>query len=368
LGGNLGRSLLPHVDHIRPGDWVVLELSSFQLTDLDRLQVSPQVAVITNFAPNHLDWHGTLDHYRWAKQTMLRWQTAEDIYAVNADDAEVSTWRGNGRRLDFSPVIDPQSSRVGCHGHAVCRVAVPMCHRHGHPEDGVTVAPDQALGEQAPLRSEDVASRLADVRNWLRLPGRHNLANALAAATAARAVGASWVAIQRGIETYEPLPHRLQLVGEERGRRFYNDSLATTPESTIVALEAFSQPIVLLAGGYDKGVDLSAMSRGIAEHTKAVALMGQTGPRLRELIASQPTRRTIVSEPLADFATAFEWAVAHSSPGDVVLLSPGCASYDWFRNFADRGDQFAELARTWMNRKAPSDRRSTSFPSRADCV
>jgi len=301
LGGNLGRSLLPLVDEIRADDWVVLELSSFQLTDLDRLQVSPHVAVITNFAPNHLDWHGTLEHYRWAKQTMLRWQTPDDSYVVNADDAEVATWTGRGRRLEF--------------------------------------------GERRGVNP----TFLADVRQWLRLPGRHNVMNALAAATAAMAVGAGRETIQRGLETYEPLPHRLQFVGEAAGRRFYNDSLATTPESTMVALEAFEQPIVLLAGGYDKHVDLGEMARAIAEHTKAVALMGQTGLRLHELITAEPHRSTLASDPLPDFRTAFDWAVAQSAPGDIVLLSPGCASYDWFRNFADRGEQFTRLARDWMS-------------------
>jgi UDP-N-acetylmuramoylalanine--D-glutamate ligase len=299
LGGNLGRSLLPRVDEIQPDDWVVLELSSFQLTDLDRLNVSPHVAVITNFSPNHLDWHGTVDHYRWAKQTMLRWQTAADCYVVNADDAEVATWRGTGQRVEFGGV-----------------------------------------GE----RSEDNWP----IKQWLRLPGRHNFANALAATAAALRVGATEEAIRRGLETYEPLPHRLQFVGEAAGRRFYNDSLATTPESTIVALDAFEQPIVLLAGGYDKRVDLSEMAGAVARQTKAVALMGQTASRLHEQIAATDNRCTVASEPLPDIATAFAWAVAQSLPGDVVLLSPGCASFDWFRNFADRGAQFTALAQEWI--------------------
>jgi UDP-N-acetylmuramoylalanine--D-glutamate ligase len=144
--------------------------------------------------------------------------------------------------------------------------------------------------------------------SWLKLPGRHNLANALAATCAAVRLGADADAVRQGLQNYTPLPHRLQWVGEFAGRTFYNDSLATTPESAEVALDAFSSPIVLLAGGYDKGVDLSHMAAAIAGRVKAVALMGQTAPQL--------------------------------------LLSPGCASYDWFRNFADRGAQFVEFVKS----------------------
>jgi UDP-N-acetylmuramoylalanine--D-glutamate ligase len=322
LGGNLGHSLLPRVDAIGPDDWVVLELSSFQLTDLDRLQVSPHGAVITNFSPNHLDWHGDVAHYRWAKQTIIRWQQPDDFYVVNGADPDVRTWRGPGRRLEFNLDDSPEAGPPG-------------------------TSPAARLGGSATHQESDFA---AAVRTWLRLPGRHNLMNALAAATAARAAGADWSAIRRGLETYEPLPHRLQLVGEGAGRRFYNDSLATTPESTQAALTAFTEPIVLLAGGYDKHVDLTAMARAIARQTKAVAVMGQTAAALRAAIAGDPQCRTIVSEPMPDFPSAFAWAVDHSAAGDVVVLSPGCASYDWFRNFADRGDQFTRLARDWIER------------------
>jgi UDP-N-acetylmuramoylalanine--D-glutamate ligase len=187
------------------------------------------------------------------------------------------------------------------------------------------------------------------IRPWLKQPGAHNLANALAAAEAAMAVGATLKHVRAGLETYQPLPHRLQFVGEAAGRTFYNDSLATTPESTLVALDAFSEPIVLLGGGYDKRVDLTAMAARIATKTKAVALMGQTATMLRDLIERQPRIATEYSQPLPDFVTAFQWATAHSKPGDVILLSPGCASYDWFRNFADRGEQFTRLVRDYQN-------------------
>lgn len=298
LGGNIGQSLLPDVAQIHGSDVVVLELSSFQLTDLDRLQVSPRVSVITNFSPNHLDWHPSLDHYRWAKQTILRYQTAHDVAVLNADDAEVRAWETMGSVRLFG------------------REATPDCPW--------------------------------PVADWVTLPGQHNVANGKAAVMAAAAWGATSEHMERGLRTYEALPHRLQFVGEAAGRRFYNDSLATTPESAIVGLEAFAEPVILLAGGYDKHVDLAAMATAIAQHAKAVALMGSTAGTLKSLIEAVPDRRCDLSAPLPDFPTAFAWAVDHSAPGDVVLLSPGCASYDWFRNFADRGERFTVAARKWI--------------------
>ncbi len=311
LGGNIGVSLLPHVEEIDEHDIVVLELSSFQLADLDRLQVSPEVSVITNFSPNHLDWHGTLEHYRWSKQSMLRWQNASNVAVLNGDDVDVTAWPVHGERLTFGLHDSGGEGVFGEAGDARVR-----------------------LGGQ---------SELLPLSRWLKLPGRHNLANALAAACAAMRFGANADAVRQGLENYEPLPHRLQFVGEVDGRTFYNDSLATTPESAEVALEAFQSPIVLLAGGYDKNVDLSHLASAIARRVKAVALMGQTAARLRELIASDSATRCCVSDELPSFRDACEWAVSHSEPGDVILLSPGCASYDWFRNFADRGAQFTEF-------------------------
>lgn len=311
LGGNIGRSLLPDVDQIASEDWLVLELSSFQLTDLDRLQVSPQVSVVTNFSPNHLDWHPSLDHYRWAKQTMFRWQGAKSTAVLNADDPDVADWPSPGRRAWFGLTDDGRPGAFATSGGCVVR--------------------DETGEEVWPLH------------DWLTLPGRHNVANALGAIAAARACGATRGMVEAGLRTYQPLPHRLQFVGEVRGVRFYNDSLATTPESAEVALAAFDRPIVLLAGGYDKHVDLSGMARAIAAKAKAVALLGQTGPQIGALVEQTPGNRCRVSPAQPDFRSAFGWAVAAAEPGDVVVLSPGCASYDWFRNFADRGRQFEEL-------------------------
>lgn len=322
LGGNLGVSLLPVVDQIRPQDVVVLELSSFQLEDLDRIEARPDVGIVTNFAPNHLDWHPTLESYRTAKQALLRWQDGSDAAVLNADDQDVSVWPTRGDRLLFG--------------------------LSDHRQDGVFLASDGSVMS----RRDGVTTRLP-IRESLKLPGRHNLANAMAAACASLRWGIEAPGIAAALAGYEPLPHRLQFVARVEDRVFYNDSLATTPESAIVGLEAFSEPVVLLAGGYDKHVDLSEFAGVIARRARAVALMGQTASELRDVIARTPGAVCEVSGPLASFGEAFEWAVAVSKPGEVILLSPGCASYDWFRNFADRGSQFVERVFAWASRKNP---------------
>lgn len=317
LGGNIGRSLLAKVDEISPDDWTILELSSFQLDDLNRLPASPDVAVVTNFAPNHLDWHGSLAEYRKAKQSILRWQTPGCTAILNADDRDVASWPVYGNRLLF-----------GC-------------------EDRGTLGLFLTANGEALYRTAQGETYLP-LTDWLRLPGRHNVQNALAAACTALAIGAWPEAVREGLENYKPLRHRLEFVAEVAGRKFYNDSLATTPESTIVALEAFPEPIVLLAGGYDKQVDLTAMADAIAQKAKAVALMGKTSDLLAELIDDKLDGRSLPCRECRTFPEAFQWAVENSAPGDVVLLSPGCASYDWFRNFAHRGDQFVELVKLWV--------------------
>jgi UDP-N-acetylmuramoylalanine--D-glutamate ligase len=312
LGGNIGTSLLPEVDQISADDWSVLELSSFQLDDLDRLPASPNIAVVTNFTPNHLDWHGSLDEYRRAKQSILRWQTPDDVAILNQDDSDVSSWPTFGRRLAFG-VRD-----AGC--------------------DGIF-----ERGTEHVLRLNGSQERFL-LREWISLPGRHNLFNAMAAACAAIGAGADLEAVRRGLADYRSLPHRLEFVAEIHGRRFYNDSLATTPESAAVALEAFSQPVILLAGGYDKQIDLTPLAQGIAHRAKAAALMGQTADLLACLLEEHAAKNDDPpTRECTSFEEAFDWAVSRSGPGDVVLLSPGCASYDWFRNYAERGRRFVEL-------------------------
>ena len=335
LGGNIGRSLLPVVDQIEPDDWVVLELSSFQLERLNWLQARPDIAVVTNFSPNHLDWHGTLDAYAAAKQSILRWQTADDWAVINAQDSSVSSWPGGGRRLYFSTVAptDLLKSPLPPLGRGPGSGAFDTLSR-------ISVR-DASAWRDADRINVQVSGKAASVSlSGYRLRGDHNRENALAAVAAVTLAGVDEASIERGLSSFEPLPHRLQLVAEWEGRSFYNDSIATTPESAIAALDAFEEPIVLLAGGYDKQVDLSVFATAIRHRVKAAAFLGATGPRLADQVEAASVTPHLVA---SSFRQAVRWAVEQSTPGDVVLLSPGCASYDWFQSFEDRGRQFTSI-------------------------
>ncbi len=301
LGGNIGGSLLPDVDRIEPDDWAVLELSSFQLAALDEQQVSPEVAVVTNFAPNHLDWHGTADAYRYAKQTILRWQRPGDVAVLNRGQ-EVNSWETRAR-TEFFQEQD--------------------LHEEWHVEDNPV------------------------------LRGTHQRENVAAAVAAARSMGVSDVAIEQGLQTFVGLPHRLQLVGMIDGRRWYDDSASTTPESTLAALARFEEPIVLLVGGADKGADLSELAGGIVAKARAAVLMGDVAETLQRLIAARlaeqsdvAARRQVSVTVAASLSDAVTQAASLSQPGDVVLLSPGCASYGWFANYVQRAEEFARLVRS----------------------
>lgn len=324
LGGNIGRSLLPFVDQIRSDDWVVLELSSFQLEDLESLQPNPHLAVVTNFAPNHLDRHGAIEEYRRAKQNLLRWQTSDRIAIFNQNDADVATWPTAAQRFWFGRDDEGRQGlfAIGFEGYK--RRAL---FRHGQRE------------------------RVLPLGDWFSLPGIHNFQNVLAATCAATLLDVAVDQVEAGLRSFQGLPHRLKLVAEAAGRRFYDDSKATTPEAALRAVESFHDPIVLLAGGFDKGVDLSDFVAGLMQrNVKAISLMGQTGERLEGLIRAADVQHRVAAQRHQTFDAAFNWAVSRSAPGDVVLLSPGCASYDWFRNYEARGDEFARLARAWSAR------------------
>ncbi|QDT88921.1 UDP-N-acetylmuramoyl-L-alanine--D-glutamate ligase [Gimesia algae] len=315
LGGNIGISLLPELEQIQSEDWVVLELSSFQLEALNRIQVSPQIAVVTNFSPNHLDWHQALTHYRQAKQTIMRWQNETDVAVLNQDDLELQTWQTPGDIFYF-----------GTHAE---------------------LAPDLFV-DQDQFQFKDQKLALSPE---LEVPGSHNRWNAAAAILACRAAGIADHALKQGLESFTGLPHRLEFLGEFQQRKFYNDSLATTPESVICALEAFhNNPVILLAGGSNKQVDLTKFVEKLLTGTKATALMGQTGKLMHELLqerqdAIQESELAVMSLPQTSFEAAFDWAFQQSAPGDVILLSPGCASYDWFSSFVERGERFTALFR-----------------------
>lgn len=322
FGGNIGGSLLNQLDQIQSNDWVVLELSSAMLywlgSQIDRLpnsletnrqlNWSPSIAVITNITPNHIDWHGSFEHYRESKLNLIRFQQAGDV-----------TIRGAG--------ADIMVQRIG--------------------------------GETRTLTNHKSIPLL--------IPGPHNQLNArmaLAAVEAALAIHDSGVKhgqrIADALADFPGLPHRLQLVAEHAGSRYYNDSKSTTPEATVLAVQAFDDParMHLIAGGYDKGSDLSPIAR-LAAHLAGLYTIGTTGTTLAESAAHYaglaiPGGSATEGHHRVHWCNtldrAVQQAISHMNPGDTLLLSPGCASWDQFTNYEARGELFTRLVRGQISR------------------
>ena len=303
LGGNIGGSLLGKLSEIGPDDWAVLELSSFQLWHTAADVPMPQIAVVTECRPNHLDWHGNYAEYVAAKQRFVGGTWAE----VEGDSPIFAA-----QKLGQSPgivVLNTHDAEVGSWGGLV-------------------------QGRQLVLPPLDELPRL-------QLPGRHNRINAACAAAAAKAAGCDQRAIQSGLANFRGLPQRLEWFAVIDGRRFYNDSTATTPEATTAALESLDGPIWLLAGGADKGCDFGPLVKAIARRTCGVALFGSVAEMLHDRITAENP-----SLPCAALRTMDEslgWCWERSRPGDLVLLSPACSSHDQFRNFRERGERFVAL-------------------------
>lgn len=286
LGGNIGGSLLEQLPEITADDWVVLELSSFQLAYMRPETPMPHVAILTNCTPNHLDWHGRYQDYVAAKQRMLQGQRPDDLAVLNTFDPEVGSWF------------------------------------------------PQVRGLRVPLVSLDSLPKLP-------VPGQHNRTNAACAATAALAVGCDAQAVEVALTSFSPLPQRLEQVALIDGRRFVNDSSATTPESTIVALQSVPGPIWLLAGGADKGSDFHPLTAAIDRHAAGAAFFGKVRNTLHsQVLAERPDFPSTVTETMAE---ALAWCWRHSQPGAAILLSPACSSHDQFQNFRQRGERFTEL-------------------------
>ena len=312
LGGNIGISLLPEVELIQPNDWIVLELSSFQLADLARIHAAPEVSVITNFFPNHLDWHGTLAAYRRAKQAASTWQSSSSVAVLNADDPGVWTWPTEAARVGFGTTLPDNACGVRIDERFL------LVNNKGRTQN---------------INTESFASSLQAPHQRL------NCAAAVAALTFG--VGIEPERFLTAFEVYQPLRHRLEHVAEIDGRMFLNDSKATTPEATCAALRTLSSPVILIAGGQDKGVDLSVLAAEIGGHAKAVALIGPTAAVLKKGIRrSWPEFPVHLAKDLED---ALAWSLARSQRGDAILLSPGCASHGEFANYEDRGETFCRL-------------------------
>ena len=295
--GNLGRPLIDAVDD--PVDVIVAEVSSFQLACSETFH--PHVGVLLAITPDHLDWHGGYEQYVAAKARITRCQNAGDVLVFDADDADAGAIAAAGpaRALGFSRRRDATGRAREIDGRLVDN-------------------------------NGELLATIHDMRRAL----VHDRTNALASGLAAIAAGATTAGVRAALATYATLPHRVALVGEAGGMDWYDDSKATNPDATLRALESFDS-VVLLAGGRNKGLDLSVLRRA-ASRLRGVVAFGEAGPDVAKVFPESVPVVTVVSMHDAVHAAGH---LAH--PGDAVLLSPACASFDAYANYAERGDDFA---------------------------
>lgn len=300
LVGNIGVAALEVLPTISENDIVVYELSSFQLWDLER---SPHVAVVLMIETDHLDVHSSMDDYIQAKSNIRRHQTAEDICFVHPSNS-------------YSAAIAAASS-------------TGQVMRYGAPGDGaVYVRSNTFFVQDTALTSTDT----------LQLVGVHNLENACAAISAARVYTDDISAIENGLRLFSGLPHRLKRVAEVDGVSYYNDSIATTPGSALAALQAFSEPKIIILGGRDKGGEYEELIARCRETGSIVIAIGENGMAIKSRCeAAGVTVYDMTGHGMADIVRK---AQEIAKPGAVVILSPAASSFDMFKNYADRGDQF----------------------------
>ncbi len=299
LGGNIG---IPPLDmlknDIQPDDWVVLELANFQLIDL---QHSPRIAVCLMVVPEHLDWHTDPAEYFAAKTQLFRWQTAEDFAIYFADNDESKRIAGNGAGLK-----------------------IPYYQ-----------APGAAVLNEAIVIDDQVVCRLDEIK----LLGAHNWQNVCAAVTAVWQITQDIAALRSVIAGFSGLEHRLELVTTTNGVAYYDDSFGTTPETAIVALQAFSQPKVIILGGSDKGAHYDELAGAVVDNNvRHVIAIGATGPAITAALLARGYNNGL--SEATTMPEIIKTAALVAEPGDVVLLSTACASFDMFANYKDRGEQF----------------------------
>ncbi|QCT40497.1 UDP-N-acetylmuramoyl-L-alanine--D-glutamate ligase [Candidatus Saccharibacteria bacterium oral taxon 488] len=324
LVGNIGVPALDALPNITKDDFVVYELSSFQLWDLEK---SPTIAVVLMIEPDHLEVHTDFAEYLDAKKNIRRHQGIIDTclyHPTNKYSKEVAATPFNG-------LLDEQ-------GHATCEYcggdALDFAHRYAVPDE------DQVYVRDGYFCVQD---RRICRTDHLRLPGAHNLENACAAMSAVAELPITVTDEQyaAGLESFTGLPHRLKFVAEKNGVKYYDDSIATTPGSAIAALRAFEAPKVLIVGGYDKGADYDEMATEIARQTvRAVVIIGANAAKIEQSLRQASVTATTVVLGQTTMVDVVAQASQLSRPGDVVILSPAAASFGMFKNYVDRGEQF----------------------------
>jgi len=315
---------------------IVLELSSFQLEQLAQIRKGPKVALLTNLTPNHLDRYGTFDNYCNAKENIFKFQVRRVGFSPPN-----KTWWGKPHLTENRPAVSIFNAED--------KIAAEWFEKYSKDTGRICIT----------FSADDISE---EIRDSCPLPGRANLSNLAAAMAVARHFGIDDDRIKTSLPEFKPLPHRLELVAKIDGVSWYNDSKATTPQSAIAAMEAFEQPVIIIAGGYDKNLSFDELGKKIAKNAKAAILIGQTAPKIADAIRNAKMslrgaeRRSNLNKPDKEYelrdtkietvdslTEAVQLANRLAVSGDVVLLSPACASYDMFDNFEQRGQEFIKL-------------------------
>ena len=302
LGGNIGTPLLSLVRQMKPEDFAVVELSSFQLMDMTR---SPARAVVTNLAPNHLDVHRDMEEYVEAKKNIFAFQKPGDLLVLNHDNTITDGFTGNGKTVKFSR---QGQAHVCLQGDMIIR------------------------GGEEVLNIQDIL-----------LPGVHNIENYMAAIAAVEGL-VSDDTIRSVAKNFGGVEHRIELVRIRNGVRFYNDSIASSPSRTIAGLRSFPEKVILIAGGYDKHIPYDVLGPEVCGHVKKLFLCGATAPLIRAAVENCLMVQPEITD-CGDFESAVRAAAAAAREGDVVLMSPASASFDQFKNFMVRGEFFKKIVK-----------------------
>jgi len=311
VGGNIGTPLIEQAETLPPEAFVVMELSSFQLELVDR---SPQVSVLLNLSPDHLNIHGSLERYYDAKRNIFRYQEPKDHAVFNADRENTMAMAGEAP------------------GQAVFFSARSPVERGAYVQDGIIYLN---------LKEPQVVCEAGE----LRIKGRHNLENALAALAASGLAGAPPETAGRVFREFPGVEHRIELVREAGGVKYYNDSIATAPDRCLAALDTLEPPLVLIAGGYDKGMPFDNLALAMMGRVRVLITLGKAACKIEQAVGQAAKGREDGPEVIRcrDLSDAVDVARRVARPGESVVLSPACASYDMFRNFEERGRFFKAL-------------------------
>lgn len=314
VGGNIGTPPLDRIEELSPDGIVVLELSSFQLQVMEK---SPQVALVLNVTPNHLDIHASMQEYIDAKKNIYKYQGRND-YGIFSHDNDIT-----------------RNMAKEHHGHTLYfSLESEVC-------EGTFLS-----GSEIVFRRDHEDTAVMDIHD-IQLRGLHNVANVLAAVAAANALGIELEPIRNAIREFTGVEHRIEFVRELDGVKYFNDSIGTSPARSIAGVNSFSEPVVLIAGGSDKNIGFERFAEVVVRKVKTLVLVGSTAQKIQSAVKHESEKVGIRLPVLRceTFEEAIQTARNSAEPGDVVLLSPACASFDMFKSYAERGRLFKDIVR-----------------------